>query len=980
MTGPRLLPDDRTPVLLSAHEESLISQDATAILRYMEQRPSVSMVSATLLRTRRIRGCRAAVRAADRDELITGLRALEAATEHPLVARSARNSAPRTAFVFPGQGNHWPGMGSDAYHRLDVYRAEADACEEIFSAAGSPSPVAYLTGEGECWTQVQTQAAQFTHAVALARVWQSLGVHPQLTIGHSLGEIAAAYVAGAVRLSDAIGVVTARAAVVEGIGGCYGMAVVGVSAGAAAALAATTPGWLEVAVVNSPSSTVISGEIESIAEVVRRLTDRGVFAREIPVNYPAHTSALGPLRDSFLRRLPDSSFSDAAIEFVGTARGSVVPAGSDFREYWFENLRNTARFDRAVAAARDLGAVRFVELSAHPALMLPLSELLDNAAHDTGQPILLDSSRRDRPLLDHLSASITAAAVADPDYRWADLVPTPTDPPLPRFPNAPMKATRLWACPDRPRRGVAVDPLVAVETWEPTVASQRPSTCRIAVVGTAGADAAVVEKLGAAVVRNRYAQPSAVSAADVVAVVGPVSGRLNPPQAAEELTRLVGRGVLDYAEAACCQAMWLITAAGERSRPKDTQLCPLQSALAAMHRSMGFEHADTAFAHLDLPDWDIDDDMAGRVAEALLGAPGEVALRDSGIRYERRLLFDTAPTQPLPVAALENVVVTGGSGAVGMELARKCVELGARRITLLSRGGADPAAIEVHRPGVEVVAVRCDVTDPAAVTAAARQTGADASLLIHAAGVAVLRPHRKIAVDDVQNTLAAKVGGLATMLERWPLRTDCRIVLCSSASAVWGGHGHVAYSAANRMLDIIAARLRADGRHAVSVRSGLWETTGIIGSEEIVRIERSGLTAMSPAAAADILLAANGTDPLVFSADLDRLQLVLDSNSISAHFGKHAVPAAGGDDQPFRNVRETVRAEVAAVLGLAPNRVDLEAALTDIGVDSLLALDLRRRLRLSTGRPVSLAPLLGGISGAELAQNLDDAEGVGIRS
>lgn len=977
---PRTLPDGRIPVLLSAHDPSLIAEDAAAILSYMNRCPSVEWVSATLLRTRRIRRCRAVVRAADTEELAAGLRALETTADHPLVARSEHNATLRTAFVFPGQGNQWPGMGGDAYYRLAAYRAEADNCEQAFTAAGSASPVAYLTGEGACWTQAQTQAAQFTHAVALARVWQSLGVQPQLTIGHSLGEIAAAYVAGTVLLSDAIAVVTARASIADRIAGRYGMAVVGVSAGAAAALVATTPGWLEVAVVNSPSSTVISGEIDAVAAVVHRLADSGVFAREIPVNYPAHTSALDPLRDDFLRRLPDGIFSDSGIEFVGTARGSVVLPGSDFREYWFENLRNTARFDRAVATARGRGTVRFVELSAHPALMLPLAELLDDTAEDADQPILLDSSRRDRPLLDHLSASITAAAVTDPEYRWTDLVPAPPDVGPRWFPNAPMKATRLWACRDRSRQDLVVDPWVATEAWEPTTAAQRPGIGGIAVVGAAGADTAVVETLRAAVARHRRAELSTVAAADVVAVVGPVCSGPDPALAAEELTRLVDRGLLDYADDACTPTMWLITAAGERSRPDDPEPQPLQAAVAAMHRSVGFEYADTAFAHLDLPGWNIDDDMAECAVETLLGAAGEVALRDSGIRYERTLRLDTAPRQPLPVSALEDVVITGGSGAVGRELAKQCADRGARRIVLLSRGGGAPPAIDLHRPGVEVVVVRCDVTDPAAVTAAARKAGTDASLLIHAAGAAVMSPHRRVTAEDVRKTLAAKVVGLTTMLERWPLRSDCRIVLCSSASAVWGGHSHAAYSAANRMLDVIAARLRAAGRDAVSVRSGLWETTAIIGAEEVARIERSGMTAMPPAAASVIMLAANRTDPLVFSADLDRLQLLLDTQAMRADFTKRGVAGGELDDHPCRSVRDTVRIEVAAVLGLAPNGVDLESALTDIGVDSLLALDLRRRLRRATRRPVSLAPLLSGITGAELAQYLDDGEGVGIRS
>ena len=524
------LPDGRIPVLLSAHEEDLIAADASAILNYVEGGADVYSVAATLLRTRRIRRHRAVIRASNLDELTTGLRAVSVGEPHALVTRSSLAASRRTAFVFPGQGNQWPGMAAEAYHRLPAYRLEVDRCSEAFVAAGAPSPVPYLIGiDDRAWPRVQVQAAQFTHAVALAGVWHSCGVVCDVTIGHSLGEVAAGYVAGTVALRDAVGVVIARAAVVDSLPGRYGMAVLAVDAGTATELAASTPGWLEVSVVNSESSTVLSGDADSVAEIVRLVEGRGVFARQIGVDFPAHTSALESVRDDLMTRLPDGAFSAAPVEFVGAVHGAVVGADTDFRRYWYENLRNTVRFDRAVATAVSRGAGTFVELSAHPALMMPLADLVDDE-QSTEAAVLVASSRRDEPFLDHLSSAITTAAVADPGYRWTDLVSSPVGPLTRGFPNAPMRAAHFWTHSRRLRSHEAVEPAVqphlAREIWQPRTAVSENAVRTVAVVAAIGADELVVRKLREAVARHPVAHAGTLAEAAVVAVVAPATAGL----------------------------------------------------------------------------------------------------------------------------------------------------------------------------------------------------------------------------------------------------------------------------------------------------------------------------------------------------------------------------------------------------------------------------------------------------------------------
>ena len=108
----------------------------------------------------------------------------------------------------------------------------------------------------------------------------------------------------------------------------------------------------------------------------QRAERQGLFAREIAVDFPAHTSALEPLRAELLALLPHGQFADAAVQFIGSATGDVVAAGTDFADYWYQNLRNTVRFDRAPWPPLRRGARTFVELSAHPALLFALGDLV----------------------------------------------------------------------------------------------------------------------------------------------------------------------------------------------------------------------------------------------------------------------------------------------------------------------------------------------------------------------------------------------------------------------------------------------------------------------------------------------------------------------------------------------------------------------------------------------------------------------------
>jgi mycobactin polyketide synthetase MbtD len=972
------LPDGRVPVLLSAHDPDLIRQDAAAILDFLHRHPDTQdpavAVASTLLRLRRARRHRTVLRAADQTELAAALSAIAAGEEDFLVAQSAKTTAPRIAFVFPGQGNQWQGMGAEAYRLLAAYRETAQACAQAFADAGFPSPLPYLVGEGEReWSRSEIQGAQFTHAVSLAAAWRVCGVLPEITIGHSLGEVAAAYVAEAITLPEAVALVGARATVVDRLLGRYAMAVLGTGVDDAESVLAETPGWLEVSAVNGPSSTVVSGDHDAVVAAVALAGRRGIFTHQLAVDYPGHTSALRSLQTELAGLTPESVFRKGRVKFVGSTFGAEVDGGTDFRQYWYENLCGTVRFDRAVQHARKWGADTFVELSAHPSLLYPLADIVDDES-----TVIVGSGHRDRSITDSLSASIAGVAAADPGCRWANAVPADIRPPLRNFPNAPMRAVHLWVAPE-PSIDSVVDAspasalTVAVEDWRETTAAATTTGADIAFIG----ETALTQPLIDAVAAHGDCRAVSPNEAEILAVIAP---EFEPMDAAAAIEQIAGRadaGLHDYASLVGprCRAVWLLTAGAEQIDPDDPSLSPAQAALAAMHRSVGFEFPDQTFGHLDLADRDVDAPTALAVVDVLLGEAAEIALRggDSPRRYVRtfRECHDSAVTRP---AALDNVVITGGSGAIGLQYARFCVERGARTVTLLSRNGVDEAALSrlAENRDVRLQAPRCDITDPVAVSAAAaRYAGSGASLLIHTAGIASARAGSELTGADVAAVCAAKVRGLALLADVWPLRADCRILACSSVFGVWGGHGHAAYAASNRMLDVLAAQLRARGRDCTTIRWGLWRSAGVVTGDEISRTERSGLVAMDPTAAIEAGLYGYDGDPLIFDADFERLRVFFESQGMPMPFDAVRMRVEDADDSAAKPLAEVVRTELAATLHLDDSAsIDPGAPLIDLGVDSLLALDLRKRLRRTVGSSVPVSRMLGGITVNELIDAL----------
>ncbi|TGB16680.1 SDR family NAD(P)-dependent oxidoreductase [Streptomyces palmae] len=393
---------------------------------------------------------RAVVVGEDRTELLAGLAALArgeegAAEEGGYLARGTARTG-RTAFVFPGQGSQWLGMGRELAAAHPVFAKELRACAEALAPHVDWSLEEVLAGAPGAppLDRVDVvQPALFAVMVSLAALWRHHGVHPDAVLGHSQGEIAAAHVAGGLSLADAARIVALRSRAIARIGGRGGMVSLTAGPERIAPLLERWAGRISVAAVNGPSSMIVSGPAEDLTELLDACTAEGIWARRVNVDYASHSAEVDALREELAAALAPVRPHSGQVRFHSTVTGGELDTAELTADYWFRNLRQTVLFQEAVSGLMDGGTTAFLEMSPHPVLTVAIGQIAE--ARPRGGAAAVGSLRREDGGPRRFLASLGQA--------HAHGVPVSWEVPLEGFsgqaglPGHPFRTERFWAEP-----------------------------------------------------------------------------------------------------------------------------------------------------------------------------------------------------------------------------------------------------------------------------------------------------------------------------------------------------------------------------------------------------------------------------------------------------------------------------------------------------------------------------------------------------
>lgn len=304
---------------------------------------------------------------------------------------------PKIAFVFPGQGSQWLGMGINLYQQEPIFKSTIDACELAFSkyVDWKLTDVLFSSDPSNLSEIDVIQPTLVAIEIALAKLWQSMGVQPNAVIGHSMGEIAAAHIAEIITLEDAAKIICTRSLLMKEQKGKGAMGYIALPSTEVQNHLSSFEDKVSIGVINSSKSTVITGDKESVEELIKQFDEQGVFSRLIKVDVASHSQQMDSLKDRLFEATYSININESVIAFQSTVDPEINNSQQIQADYWVDNLRNTVQFSKAIHKLIEDGIDIFIEISPNPVLTQAIYENIEQHQSEAKVLFSLEKNKND---------------------------------------------------------------------------------------------------------------------------------------------------------------------------------------------------------------------------------------------------------------------------------------------------------------------------------------------------------------------------------------------------------------------------------------------------------------------------------------------------------------------------------------------------------------------------------------------------------
>ena len=885
----------------------------------------------------------------------------------------------KTIFVFPGQGAQWISMGKNLYDRELVFKSALDECSQVFKNYVDYDIIQEINKPEDVSRLNEIDVVQpiiVAIEIALANLWMSKGIFPDVVIGHSLGEIAAAYVSGNISLDNAAKIICTRSKLMKQLSGKGEMGVTDLTIEEANDHLKKYENRLSIAVMNSANSTVIAGEPAALNELFSTLENESRFNRKVKVNVASHSYQMDTIKEDLRIALKDIQPQNSGIRFYSTAKNQLLQGEQLNADYWTGNLRNPVQFMQAIQTtmADSESGYAFVEMSAHPILIHSINQ---NIEEKKAKAIAVTSFQRDKNELIEFYKNIGELYSAGFAFDWKIIYPNIGE--FVELPNYAWQKERYWfdTKPDWSHLGIAkVSDKKEIKqnfyqiNWqevEPNIEYANKNVLIIKDTNNHYAEIAnILDQKGCNVKSIDFTDSLIDIKADIVIHLRSLYNESN-------FNFYLDCGVLSlqklikYFNETNQHPKICVVTNGSFIVNNDAQTNLNASLITGVLRTLENEHEEINFLQADVS-YEIKESEINQIPDLIFAEKKykELAVRTNKI-YTNTIVQSGNISSTKKINAEKTYIVVGGTNGLGLETVKWLIGKSAKNIVVLSRSGAKNEAQNLfenyNKNGISLQDLKVDIVNKEALKIIIESIN-NIGGIFYAAGILDDGSFENLTRQQFESVIHTKATGTWNMHELTKHINLDFFVMYSSAAGIVGSAGQANYNAANTFIDTLAHYRRAKSQPAIAVDFGTIAEIGLASRQENRgdRLAEQGVTAIQPTELSSYF------DALFLSEEIQVIALDIDFNKWAKF--NHAIfhnnfyskvitqqstetpvkQSANIDDftsldASVKYIKSQIKQYISASTKLNVGKIKEDETFKSLGVDSLHALQLKNKIQ-----------------------------------